>query len=240
LSIGFGDRLKLLLPAALYYPYKIAKESRRHEPELVMLRDFVPSRGMAIDVGANRGIYSYALSRIVERVEAFEPNPLLAALLRRKLGPRVRVHEIALSNISGVGDLLIPRDERGDDQHLRGHLCARGEAPASSGSAFQVSVRRLDDFDFDDVVFIKVDTEAGDIAVLEGATGLIARCRPTLLVELLAGGYRDPVKEIRGIKQDLGYEAWIFARGRRFDAVEVFPHRRAEGVRTSNVLFTPR
>jgi FkbM family methyltransferase len=240
LSIAFGDRLKLLLPSALYYPYKIAKDSRRHEPELAVLRDFVPARGTAIDVGANRGTYSYALSHVVERVEAFEPNPFLASLLRRKLGARVRVHEIALSNASGVGDLMIPQDARGADQHLRGHLCADSERSTSSGSLFQVSVRRLDDFDFDDVVFIKVDTEAADIAVLEGAAGLIARCRPTLLVELLAGGYRDPVKEIRKIKRDFGYDAWMFARGRRWDALEVFPRRRAEGVRTSNVLFTPR
>jgi FkbM family methyltransferase len=240
LSIGLGDRLKLLLPSALYYPYKIAKDSRRHEPELVALREFVPPRGTAIDVGANRGIYSYALSRVVERVEAFEPNPFLASLLRRKLGARVHVHETALSNISGVGDLMIPQDARGSDQHLRAHLCAGSETPDSSGSVFQVSVRRLDDFGFDDVVFIKVDTEAGDIAVLEGATDLIARCRPTLLIELLAGGYRDPVKEIREIKQSFGYDAWIFARGGRLDALEVFPRRRAEGVRTSNVLFTPR
>jgi FkbM family methyltransferase len=240
LSTALGDRLKLLVPAALYYPYKIAKESRRHEPELAVLREFVPARGTAIDVGANRGIYSYALSGVVKRVEAFEPNPFLASLLRRKLGVRAHVHEMALSNAAGVGDLMIPRDERGADQHLRGHLCAGSETPASSGSVIQVSVRRLDDFGFDDVVFIKIDTEAGDIAVLEGATGLIARCRPTLLVELLAGGYRDPVKEIRKIKQDFGYDAWIFARGRRWDALEVFPHRRAQDVRTSNVLFTSR
>jgi hypothetical protein len=96
LSILFEDRLKRLIPAAIYYPYKIAKESRKREPELAVLRTIVPGRGTAIDVGANRGIYSYALARIADRVEAFEPNPFLAALLRRKLAPRVQVHQLAL------------------------------------------------------------------------------------------------------------------------------------------------
>src|SRR6266699_317499 len=63
ISLSIEDGLKLLfVPGWLYFPYKVAKEQRRCEPELSILRDIVPKNRMAIDVGSNRGIYSYALS----------------------------------------------------------------------------------------------------------------------------------------------------------------------------------
>lgn len=42
---------------------------------------------------------------------------------------------------------------------------------------------RLDDIIKDDVGFIKIDVEGHELAVLKGATSLINRCRPVLLVE---------------------------------------------------------
>jgi hypothetical protein len=45
------------------------------EDELLLLRDFIGHRrtGIVIDIGANFGIWSYPLSKIYTRVEAFEP-----------------------------------------------------------------------------------------------------------------------------------------------------------------------
>src|SRR5258707_15116605 len=88
---SFDDYLKLMLPSRLYYPHKIAKGIRGAEPELPILRDIVPTGCRAIDVGAYRGVYSYALSEFAGRVEAFEPNPTLAKIIAAKLSPKVRV-----------------------------------------------------------------------------------------------------------------------------------------------------
>jgi hypothetical protein len=82
-GLSLHDRLKHLLPGSLYYTHKIAKEARKMEPELAILGDIVPAGRTAIDVGANRGYYSYALSRIAGRVEAFEPHPGMAQFARR-------------------------------------------------------------------------------------------------------------------------------------------------------------
>src|SRR4030095_8600212 len=63
MKLSVEDRVKNLLPAWLYYPYKIGREARAVEPELRILRKFVPVGCTAIDVGANRGSYSWALAR---------------------------------------------------------------------------------------------------------------------------------------------------------------------------------
>lgn len=73
MSISIEDQLKRLIPGPFYYWHKIAKELSRGEPELLRLRE-IAGNGTAIDVGANRGYYSYALSKVATRVEAFEPN----------------------------------------------------------------------------------------------------------------------------------------------------------------------
>jgi FkbM family methyltransferase len=242
LSILFEDRLKLFIPAALYYRHKIAKESRRREPELARLRDIVPARGTAIDVGANRGIYSYALSKVVDRVEAFEPNPFLARFMRRKLGSRVRVHELALSGFEGRAKFYVPQDERGVDIHIMGHLKAgdREVRPEELSTEVESEVRvaRLDSFAFDDVVFVKIDAEGSDMAVIEGARQTLARHRPVMLIELLAGHHEGLETKLDGIERAFGYAARILVDGHWLPARQVL--RREElAPLTHNVLFVP-
>ena len=83
MALSLEDRLKMLLPGALYYPRKVAKEMAKREPELGLLASLVPRGGTAIDVGCNRGIYSYQLSKLCDRVIAFEPHPDMAPLRPR-------------------------------------------------------------------------------------------------------------------------------------------------------------
>ena len=122
MKLSVEDRVKNLLPAWLYYPYKIGREARAVEPELRILREFVPVGCMAIDVGANRGYYSWALSGVGATVEAFEPNPVLARFARTKLGRRARLHEVALSDHEGVATLYVPRRASGSSLHIIGNL----------------------------------------------------------------------------------------------------------------------
>src|SRR5439155_14567197 len=108
---NFDDYLKLMIPSRLYYSHKVAKGIRGAEPGLAILPDIVPAGCTAIDIGAYRGVYSYALSRIAGRVEAFDPNPVLAKIIAAKLAPKVRVHEVALSDHDGHATLYIPRSQ---------------------------------------------------------------------------------------------------------------------------------
>jgi FkbM family methyltransferase len=238
--MGFGieDRLKdRLLPGWIYYNYKIAKEARWLEPELGILRDIVPAGRTVIDVGTNRGYYSYALSKIAARVEAFEPNPMLARFARRKLGPTIRLYEVALSNHAGVATLYIPQEKPGIDNHIGASLAKVHPVPIHR--EVTVHVATLDDYEFDDVDFIKIDVEGSDMDVIEGGQQTIARHRPNMLVELVAPTHADPLACVKHVKRAFGYQACIMVGGRFVDAEAALTNPPPRWT-TRMVLFTPQ
>jgi FkbM family methyltransferase len=233
MSLPLEDRLKRFIP--WYYPYKVAKVTRRNEPELGILHELVPPGCTAIDVGANRGYYSYALARIAGRVEAFEPNPVLARFARQKLGPKVRIHQVALADREGREKFYVPQDEHGVDQHLGGNL---GNIYGSSRYAeHEVRVATLDSFGFDEVGFIKIDAEGSEIAVINGAKDTIARCRPNLVVELLVG-WHESRAAIETITAIIPYAPLILVEGRKRNALDVL-REAPPTVKSANVLFVP-
>src|SRR5213595_1306396 len=102
MSLPLKERLTMLLmPSSIYYRRRLADEAEWGEHELAVLGEIVAPGGTAIDVGANQGFFAFAFSKIVDRVEAFEPNPDYAAFARRMLGTRARVNQVALSNANG-------------------------------------------------------------------------------------------------------------------------------------------
>ena len=131
----------------------------------------------AIDVGANLGMFAYALADIADRVVAFEPNPDYALFARSMLRGRAEVHALALSNACGRGTLYVPLSDEGTVLHLAGSL-KRTHSQFRRIMTYEVEVRTLDDFGFMDVRFIKADVEGSEREVLDGARETIARARP--------------------------------------------------------------
>ena len=237
MGLSIEDRFKQFLPGVLYYPHKIAKEMRRREPELAVLHQLVPAGCTAIDVGCNRGYYSYALAKLAARVEAFEPNPALAAFARRKLGAKVRVHQAAVANRAGRETFYIPRDPSGVDSHLVGNL--GNLYPDRDNAVCTVDVVTLDGFaGLDNVGFIKIDVEGAELAVIEGARATIARWQPNLLVELLLP-WHDSRAEVAQIAGLIGYDAAVLIGGTWHDADTALTEMR-EAVTSNNVLFRPK
>ncbi|MFP3423286.1 FkbM family methyltransferase, partial [Bacillus sp. SIMBA_161] len=72
-----------------------------------------------------------------------------------------------------------------------------------------MSVTSLDSIDTKNVRFIKIDVEGTELDVLDGARRTIARDRPLLLMELLAGAYADSTSSIEKICRTYGYDAAI-------------------------------
>jgi len=231
MGLSIEDRMKRFIPG--YYPYKIAKVKRSNEPELAILHELVAPGSTAVDVGANRGYYSYALAKVAGRVEAFEPHPLLAQFARKKLGPRVRVHDVALADHEGYEKFRVPQDERGIDCHLGGHL---GNLHAATKFAeYDVRVATLDSFELDNVSFIKIDAEGSELAVIKGAARTIARWRPSLVIELLVGWHQSRAA-IEAITALIPYTPQVLIDGRRIDAFEALAMQPA-AIKSANVLF---
>jgi FkbM family methyltransferase len=237
MGLSIEDRLKHFLPAQLYYPYKTAKERRRGEPELAILSELVPPGSTAVDVGANRGFYSYALAKLAGRVEAFEPHPALARFARRKLGRSVSVHELALADQEGRATLYVPQTTLGIDSHRVSNL--GNVYPTLFNVEIEVRVATLDSFGFERVGFVKIDAEGSEMAVLDGAAQTISRCRPNLVVELLVDWHENWRGEIERIERGFDYASFVVIDGARVEALPALHARRA-AVKSNNVLFMPK
>src|SRR5271155_5657110 len=71
---------------------------RKHhfEAEYWLIPLFCRPDKIAVDVGANMGIYAFAMAKYAQAVIAFEPNTDLWLFLRRFLGSKVRLEAAAL------------------------------------------------------------------------------------------------------------------------------------------------
>ena len=196
------------------------------EWELKALPAYVPRSRIAIDVGGNIGVYSYHLGRLARAVVTFEPNPVFAERLKRT-GLAGRLEEVALSDRSGTAELRIPL--------WRGEACAGMgslEAGAVPGSILaetvRVPARRLDDYEFSDVGFIKIDVEGHEERVLEGGRQTLARERPALLIEIEDRHNPGGLERVGSFLTD--YEGYFFTEGRRRPLSDFDPaiHQRPE------------
>lgn len=126
----------------------------------------------AISVGSNVGLWSMHMAKRFAAVECFEPvaefRECWAANMERC--ENAAIHPYALGAHCGA-----VRIRRGPPDDC-GCTCV-----AEAG--FEVELRTLDSFGFQDVDFIKIDCEGYELHVLEGALDTLRRCRPCLIVE---------------------------------------------------------
>jgi FkbM family methyltransferase len=199
------------------------------DPECRLLPELVRRGATAVDVGANLGVYTYALWRLGARVEAFEPLPDFAAAIRAFGAPTIRVHQVALSSAPGVRPFYFARDGGVVDRG-RGSL-----SPAAPGSdRVDVPTRTLDEYRFPDVTFIKIDAEGHELEVLRGAAETIRRYRPALLIEIEQRHLPFPMQVVFDHLAGLGYHGEFLEGGRRRPLSE-FSHERHQQAWLSDV-----
>lgn len=214
------------------------------EPEIRHLGGIVPPGRTSLDIGARHGAYAYFLSRLTPQVHCFEPDPEAADFCRRSNYSNVAVHEVALSDRQGVNELHVPVI---DGREVPGQSSISAVNRGTASRIHRVTTCRLDDLDFRDIGFIKIDVEGHEEKVIAGAQALIARERPVLLVEIEARHIAKSVAEVVSAICALGYECRFLRSGewRLFD--EFVPQRdQAAGYADSgksgyinNFLFLP-
>jgi FkbM family methyltransferase len=147
--------------------------------------------GRFVDVGAHYGVYTrFLLGRAGAdgAVFAFEPHPEVFTELRRQFAgqPNCRLFRLALSCRRRDGFYLsVPKLHGIVPEPALAYLSTKPEA-----GAIPVEVRRLDDFagELARIDFIKADIEGGELEFLEGASQIIATCRPLILFECMDMG----------------------------------------------------
>jgi len=166
-----------LLPDAAFIRL-VAYAYRRFEADLPPVVAAFPQGGIALDIGSWYGPWTYWLAKQASHVHAFEPNPEVAAVLKRTVAANVTVHQVAASDAAGRATLALPGGGKGTEGRASlGGLC-------ESTRAVEVETVRIDDLGLDAVTLIKVDVEGHELAVLTGAAALIRSSHPLLVVEL--------------------------------------------------------
>lgn len=181
------------------------------EPEMRLLPLLCSRELVAVDIGANTGVYSWHLRRYSRLVHAYEPIPDLAEGLRRAL-PECVVHQYALSDHAGMATLSIPVFDRARINALAS--LSRTFEDAEAVRTVEVSVQCLDDEGLGDVGFVKIDVEGHEEAVLVGARRLLATQHPTLLVEIDERQTPGAIQRVVTLLESLDYDAYFLDKGR--------------------------
>ncbi len=237
-----GEWIKFrLIPASLYSRYLVDKNMKRGEAELRVLADIVPAGRIAVDVGANKGVYARVLSGLASHVHAFEPNPRSFLWLRRALPGNVTPHPIALSDRDGEADLYLP--QRGRRFSGSGGSLNPNKARTPHGTV-RVTTRTLDSCALGDVGFIKIDVEGAEAKVLRGARSTIANFKPVLQIELDERHTGQTIERSIAEVVELGYSAHFVDAGAlaAMDSFDADSRHRLPAARKDyvyNFIFVP-
>lgn len=145
------------------------------------LDQYIPASGeVALDVGANRGVWSLFLADRFERVYAVEPTPVLQVGLRC-LHPRIHVLPVGAWSVAARRTFTqFAHEANTSTQDGWAGIMAGG--PVGS---FEADCVPVDEMAIDGRVdFIKVDVEAAEHTVILGAQKTIQHDRPRMIIEV--------------------------------------------------------
>ena len=140
-----------------------------------MMMGWVKNRALAIDGGANLGVWSVVLAQHFKRVLAFEPTPETFGLMVKNVKnfKNIECRREALMDKAGTISMKKPAHTDA--------LKARFVEWDSDGAARSITI---DSLNLPSCGLIKLDLEGAEALALDGATETIARCRPALAVEI--------------------------------------------------------
>ncbi|MCA0301835.1 MAG: FkbM family methyltransferase [Proteobacteria bacterium] len=193
------------------------------EPNEFAFLDRVLKPGMVfIDVGANDGYYTLFAARRVGPtglVVAAEPSSRERAHLQRNLGrnglDNVTVVPAAIGAASGLADLHLAHGVHA------GHntLGAFAHDDVVRASLERVAIEPLDSvvtrLGLAQVDFVKIDVEGAEARVVDGATTVLEKMRPILLLEVndkalrAQGNCADTLLET--LRDKFGYRVFVFS-----------------------------
>ena len=154
----------------------------------------LPQFRNCIDIGSNNACNAIHYAERFEWVECFEPTPLAQNLwhntIRDNQVKNVTLHQEALGEYQGTTQ-IITHEKNGGHNHLAHYdKNPRANKDRLTRTTVEVEVKRLDDYDFEQVDFIKIDVEGYEWFVLQGGIKTLQQNRPLLQLEIVANQCR--------------------------------------------------
>ena len=184
----------------------------------------LPNGASAVDLGANRGVYTLWLATIghFSKVYSFEPNPSLVGKLRKNIAINdllnVEAHALACADKIGKMSLFLGENDSTSSIVQNG-----------GGQAIEIVTTSLDEFFLGNSShqrpsFIKMDIEGAGVLALPGAARCISEVRPLLYLESHSP---DEDREIGNLLTTLDYQALRVREREWVELVdEVYPNLR--------------
>tara|TARA_B100000795_G_scaffold239134_1_gene200627 strand:- start:1367 stop:2089 length:723 start_codon:yes stop_codon:yes gene_type:complete len=178
----------------------------------------------AIDIGANRGIYTYWLAKMVTpggKVLAFEPQPELCEEIIKICDWRglqhVKVFNQGVSNKDGTLSLF--RDGNGDGSATFEEYRKNNQQTEK----LNISVNTLDSFvmnqNLKNISFIKIDVEGHEEMVIKGAIDTLLKYKPYVQIEIFDAQSRS-AQTLINFFTNLGYAGKVLLDGGGMPDVE--------------------
>jgi FkbM family methyltransferase len=169
-------------------------QSTDYEGRLNLFYESLLSIGdTAIDIGAHSGRHTIPMAMKVGstgKVIAFEPQPLIREKLKEniaaaRLQNTVCIECCALGNYEGNVDFTIAVDLPEESGFRKRHVYNG----STSIEIITVDVRKLDSYSFDQLKFIKIDTEGAELDVVLGSVRIVEAHRPVIAFEFGAASF---------------------------------------------------
>ena len=208
-----------------HYLNKVKSVTIAEEPDLEILKYLVQPGDCVVDIGANIGVYTSFLSRLVSatgRVYSIEPVPAtfdyLAYNIRGLNLGNVIIKQVAITDRECDVTMMLPKDAAGVTNFYQATIIPKGTKD-NTETAVNVKGRTLDNVLSDDVgniVFIKCDIEGHELKCLHGSTNVLNRSRPAWLMEVSGNPEKkgSNADAVFSFMQNHEYSTWVYHEGK--------------------------
>lgn len=191
-----------------YIAQSISIDGRFESNELSLIEKMFKDKlgeKLTLDIGANIGNHTVALSKFSKAVYSFEPNPIVFDVLRinTKNLDNVEIFNFGASNADQSIIAKIPKSNCGGGT-------VSNEESAKTNQFYELSfnLKALDQLDIlkqQDVGLIKIDVEGHELQAFEGMASLLKQHKPVIVFEQNRGVRHGTSPEIDFLKS-LGYK----------------------------------
>jgi len=191
ITVQLVDGVRIVVPDALesMTSYILREQEDWFEDEIKFVRRLIKPGQRVIDIGANYGVYTLTLAKLVGptgQVWAFEPAASTARVLAGSIKindfTNIKLIESAVSSTPGLAQLSLNADSEINE-------LVRGEQPvAASETVTCVTLDGcMEDHGWKDIDFMKIDAEGEEANILRGAEQLLRSESPLIQYEIKAG-----------------------------------------------------
>lgn len=132
---------------------------------------YVTDFNIAIDVGANVGLWARPLTKVFDQVIAFEPlDQVYSCLERNTVGLNIEIHKHALGNTNDKIEMVYNAENTGSS-----YVSEIGQG--------SIDIKRLDDLNLSKFGLLKIDCEGHELEVIKGGQRTILEYKPIIVVE---------------------------------------------------------